>query len=184
MKRNGFTLVEMLVALMLFSFLTMAITLLGGNATRSFLFTETALAEIETLERMRRLLAADLGQAAARPTLGADGGQLPAFTLLPDGFVLVRRDPPGQVPGIRKIAWGYNGQDWLRQSFPAIDGAPPGEATALVHNVRAVQLRVVGRNGWQTEWRPRRPEELPRAIELTLIRGDGIPVVMKFMVAA
>lgn len=181
---NGFTLVEMLVALTLFGFLAMAITFLSGNATRTFVFTESALAQVEALQRMRTLLTADLSQAAARPSLAADGGQLPAFTLLPDGFVLVRRGVHGQVPAIQKIAWGYDGRNWLRQSFPAIDGAAPGPATVLAHNISGVQLRVIGKHGWTNEWRPDRPHELPRALELILYRADGLPVVMRFLVAA
>lgn len=182
--RNGFTLVEMLVSLALFGLLATALTIFGGNATRTFAFTETALAQIESLARMRALMSADLGQAAARPSLAADGGQLPAFTLLPEGFVLVRRGVYGQVPAIQKIAWGFDGKNWLRQSFPAIDGAAPGPATIMVHDVQAVRLRVVGKHGWTTEWKPERPQDLPRALELVLVRHDGTPIVMKFMVNA
>jgi len=181
---NGFTLVEMLVALTLFGFLAMAITFLSGNASRTFAFTESALAQVEALQRMRTLMTADLSQAAARPSLAADGGQLPAFTLLPEGFVLVRRGVHGQVPAIQKIAWGFDGHNWLRQSFPAIDGAVPGPATVLVHGIAEVRLRVSGKHGWTSEWQPERPDDLPRALELVLIRADGVPVIMRFLVAA
>lgn len=184
MRRNGFTLVEMLVALALFSALALAVTFLSGNAMRTFAFTETALSEVEALERTRALMAADLGQAAVRPSRTADGELLGAFTLMPQGFVMVRRGLSAKVPPIEKIAWGFDGHALLRQSFPAIDGAPPGPATVLVDHVKAVRFRVAGPGGWTTEWRPDKPEDLPRAVEMLLIRADGVPIVMKFLVAA
>lgn len=181
-RRNGFTLVEMLVSLGLFGLLATALTIFSGNATRTFAFTETALARIESLQRMRALMTADLGQAAARPSLAADGGEMAAFTLLPEGFVMVRRGVHGQVPAIQKIAWGFDGQNWLRQSFPAIDGAPPGPATILVQDVRGVRLRVAGKDGWTSDWRPQKPQDLPRALELVLVPARGAPIVMKFLI--
>jgi general secretion pathway protein J len=181
---NGFTLVEMLVALALFGFLALATTLLAGNAARTFAFTQSALDRITRLERMRAVLAADLGQAAQRPTLTADGRRLGAFTLLPQGFVLVRRGVDGRMPPIEKVAWGFDGRRWLRQTFPALDGAAAGPATVLVDRVRAVRIRVAGPTGWTQDWRPRRPEDLPTALELMLVGDDGVPIVVRFLVGA
>ena len=75
-------------------------------------------------------------------------------------------------------------QQLLRQPFPAIDGAPPGEPLAMLEGISAVRIRVADRNGWRDDWAPRRPEELPRAVEITLIRAGGVPVTLKFLVAA
>ncbi len=184
MTQRGFTLVEMLVALLLFGIISTVATALTVGATRSFAATEGALADVTNLEGTRAVLAADLGQAAQRPSLAADGKPMPAFVLTPDGFVLVRRGLSGSLPNLEKVAWGFDGRSLLRQTFPAIDLAPPGRAMVMVPDVRAVRLRVAGPNGWQDGWTSPKPEALPRALEITLVRGRGAPVTMKFMVAA
>jgi len=183
-NEKGFTLVEMLVTLLLFGIIATVATTLTASATRSFAATDTALAGVTQLEGARAVLAADLGQAAQRPSMAADGKPMPAFLLTPDGFVLVRRGLSGALPNVEKVAWGFDGQGLMRQTFPAIDFAGPGEAMLMVPGVKAVRLRVAGPQGWQDSWKPDRPEELPRAVELTLIRQDGRPVTMKFLVAA
>lgn len=181
---QGFTLVEMLVTLLLFGIIASVATTLTASATRSFAATDTALAGVSQLEGARAVLAADLGQAAQRPSMAADGKPMPAFLLTADGFVLVRRGLAGALPNVEKVAWGFDGEALMRQTFPAIDFAGPGQPILMVPGVKAVRLRVAGSQGWQNSWAPDRPEDLPRAVELTLVRADGRPVTMKFLVAA
>ncbi len=183
-RESGFTLVEMLVAVLLFGIIASVATALTASATRSFASTDTALAAVQDIEAARAVMAADFGQASARPSLAADGRVMPAFLLLPEGFVLVRRRPGDALPGIEKVAWGLADGSWSRQPFPAVDGAGPGDAVAMVPGVAGVRLRVAGADGWQDQWRPSRPEALPRAVEVTLLRHNGMAVVMKFLVAA
>lgn len=181
---RGFTLVEVLVAVLLFGLIASIAAALTASSTRSFARTDSALAALANLEDARRLLASDLGQAARRPNLAADGTPSPAFLMLPEGFVMVRRGVSGTLPSVEKLAWGFDGGRLMRQSFPAIDGSPPGEAVVVVPQVKAVRIRVAGPKGWVDSWTPSRPEELPRAVELTLVRADGVPIVMKFLVAS
>ena len=180
----GFTLVEMLVSLLIFSIIATIATAMTAGATRSFAASSTALSAISDLDRTRSVLAADLGQAARRPSLAADGSPMPAFTLTPDGFVLVRYRAGDVLPGIEKIAWGLVDGRLLRQPFPAIDGAPPGDALVMLEGVSAVRIRVADRGGWRDDWAPTSPEDLPKAVELTLVRAGGVPVTLKFLVAA
>ena len=184
MTRNGFTLVEMLVSLLIFSIIATIATAMTTGATRSFAATSSALSSLAELDRTRSVLAADLGQAAQRPSLAADGKPLPAFTLTPDGFVLVRTRGGDVLPGIEKVAWGLVDGQWLRQPFPAIDLATPGEPVVMLSGVETVRIRVADRGGWRDDWNPSAPDELPRAVELTLQRQGAPPVTLKFLVAA
>lgn len=186
MKRSesGFTLVEMLVALLLFGIIASIAAALTASATKSFARSQLLLADIGSLEGARATLAADLGQAAQRPSIGADGKRMPAFLLLPEGFVLVRRGLTGTVPAVEKVAWGFDGHNLLRQTFPAVDGAPPGRAVVMVRDVAGIRLRVAGERGWQGEWRPEKPEALPRALEMVIARTAGPPVTLKLLVGA
>lgn len=182
-REAGFTLVEMLVSLLLFTIIATIATALTMGATRSFAATETALASLSNLETTRAVLAADLGQAAQRPSLGADGSPMPAFILTPEGFVLVRRRA-GVLPEVEKVAWGFIDGQLLRQPFPSVDGSAPGQPVVMATGFGGIRLRVATEQGWQERWEPQNPEDLPRALEVTLLRPDGLPIILKFLVAA
>jgi general secretion pathway protein J len=172
----------MLVSLLIFGIIASIATAMATGATRSFAASQGALGTVTALDDMRTILAADLGQAARRPSLGADGKPMPAFTLTPDGFVLSRYRAEGAVPAIEKVAWGQVDGRLLRQPFPAIDGAPPGEAVPMMEGLSAARFRVMTATGWSDSWAPADPSELPRAVELTLERRDGVPIVLKLLV--
>lgn len=181
---TGFTLVEVLVALFLFALIAFAATALTASATRSLTASDAVLAGVQQAERTRALMAADLGQALPRPSLTREGDLLRAFTLTPDGFVLVRGGLDGVAPSARKIAWGFDGTQWLRQEFPAVDGAEPGPAVVMATGITDVRIRVATEAGWQDGWAPAQPEHLPRAVEVTLARADGRALRMAMRVAA
>lgn len=183
-KQAGFTLVEMLVSLAIFSLIAMIATAMTASATRSFAASGGILNSLSELDQTRRILAADLGQAAPRTSLGADGTPMPAFTLTPHGFVLVRRLGGDVQPALEKVAWGVVDGQLLRQPFPAIDLAPPGAPLVLLTGVSSVRIRVADEQGWRDDWAPPSPDELPRAVELTLARAGGPPVTLKFLVAS
>lgn len=183
-SERGFTLVELLVAFALLGLLAAAIASLTGTAVLSFARTETAMGAATSLTRMRSLMAADLGQAARRPSLDSEGRTIQAFTLTPSGFVLVRRGVGGLSPPVQKIAWGHDGARLLRQSWPTVDRGLPGEAATLLDGIAEVQVRVDAGQGFAADWTPRTPEDLPRAVELTLVPARGSPLVLLFLVAA
>lgn len=181
---RGFTLVEMLVALLLFGILAAIATALTVTSTRSFAATDHRLARLSAIETTRAVLAADLGQALHRPSRSSDGKLLGAFTLTPHGFAMVRGGLAASLPNAEKIAWGFDGHRLLRQTFPAIDGTLPGPAVVMLNDVRDVQFEVAADSGWQAQWAPRRAEALPRALGVRLVMANGQSVEMKFEVAA
>jgi general secretion pathway protein J len=183
-RDQGFTLVEMLVALIVFGIVATVATALTLGATRSFAATDARLSGLQALERARTLLAADLGQAAERSSFAADGRPMPAFTLTPQGFVIVRRGVSDALPSVRKIGWGFDGEALMRQEFPAVDGAAPGVATRILGDIRGVKVRAFSAGAWRERFEPEAREALPDAIELTIEPRDGEPFTLKFLVAA
>lgn len=181
---RGFTLVELLVAVLIFSIIASIATALVVTSTRGFVTTDQGLQDLVAIETAQRILAADLGQAAHRPSLGTDGDRLPAFVLTQAGFVMVRHGVAGIAPGIQKIAWGFDGKRLLRQTFSDVDGAPPGEAIEILRDIRSIRLRVADDHGWQNSWQPKRAADLPKALEITLGRADGSTLSLRFLVAA
>ncbi|QMW21741.1 type II secretion system protein GspJ [Sandaracinobacteroides saxicola] len=182
MRANGFTLVEMLVALALFSLIAGVATLLTLGSARGTAAAGVAMAGSTQLLRTRALLAADLAQAAQRPVLADNGAVVPAFVLTPNGFVLTRRGVAGVTPSMQRIAWGWNGRALVRQGWPRLDGAAPGGASIVLDAVRGVRTRVATDKGWQDGWQAETPDALPRAVELTLLLDGGRAVVMRLAI--
>lgn len=179
----GFTLVEMLVALSLFALVAGIGTLMAFTAARSHVATGARLASAQALLRARAILTADLAQAAPRVTHADTGATLPAFMLTRTGFVLVRRGVAGVLPSVRRVAWGWDGARLVRQSWATLDGGAPEPPVTLLTGVTGVRVRVATTAGWSDAWRPQRPQDLPRALELTLGR-DGGAVTLRLLVAA
>jgi general secretion pathway protein J len=174
----------MLVSLLIFGIIASIATAMATGATHSFAASQGALGSATALDDMRTILAADLGQAARRPSLAADGKPMPAFVLTADGFVLTRFRAEGALPAIEKVAWGHVDGRLLRQPFKAIDGAPPGEATVMADGLSEARFRVMTAQGWSDSWAPIDPTELPRAVEITLVRSNGVPMTLKLLVGA
>ncbi|HWT13108.1 MAG TPA: prepilin-type N-terminal cleavage/methylation domain-containing protein, partial [Allosphingosinicella sp.] len=79
MRRDGFTLVEMLIALSIFGMLTAAGVALLSVTARTQETSDRLLAELGEIRRVGALLTADLAQAVPRIRRGADGRPRRAF---------------------------------------------------------------------------------------------------------
>lgn len=206
MKREaGFTLVEVMVALLVFGLIAA-----GGVALLSFSVRAQSgggakLGDIEALNRTAAVMAADCGQAVDRPTRDPGGAQLPAFTGEGDGasvpmLRLVRAGwsnlDAAPRPGLQKVEYRIENHALVRQAFPELDGAAPLPAAVLLAHVRAAALRYRYAGAWSGRWdgavapalpvgvpaAAAQPPPLPQALELTLVRDDGTTITQLFLV--
>lgn len=192
-KGNGFTLVEMMVALVIFGMLAAAGVALFTGAVRAQGAAAVRLDADAAEQRMVALFTADLAQAQARVWRGADGGTRPAF----GGTNGVGAAPllsfvRGGVTGseaigqsaLRRIEWRIRDGRLERVSYARVDGATDGQAVALTGGVTRVTMRYRGDNDWSESWQPVRADLLPRAVELTLARDKRPDVVIAGLVGA
>lgn len=168
---RGFTLVEMIVALLIFAILAGAgVTLLRAAVNTQEAVGE-ALADLGAAARLRALLSADLAQAVVRPIDGAPAG----FAGTGSELRLVRTFEPAErvagSSGLQAIRWQVQGGNLVRQSITPT-GSPTGPAAILARDVAAVSLRYrAADGGWRSLWAPLVTEApLPRAVELRLQR--------------
>lgn len=172
---SGFTLVEMLVALVIFALLAGA----GVGLLRGSVGTQEAvagkLADLAASERLRVLLASDLAQALDRPSRDAGGGMRPAFVGDEQGLRLVRggwTDANGHA-ALQAVAWRVVAASLTRQGSPAVDGELDGTAASLLGRVTRAAFRYRAKSGeWRRAWAPVATEPpLPAAVELTVLRS-------------
>jgi general secretion pathway protein J len=191
MKRadsQGFTLVEMMIALAIFGMLTAAAVTLLSVTARTRETSERRLAELGEVRRLGALLTADLAQAAPRSFRDQAGRRRPAFAGAAGDaamlMVFVRRGwDAGEGGALQRVAYRLRDGRLERLGNPRIDGAADGAAVALLDGVRRLRLRYRDEDGaWRDRWDPTDRGELPVAVELVTDSDDHGMVRQLFLV--
>ncbi len=180
MKREqGFTLVEVVVALFIFAMLAAAGVAMLSFAVRAQAASTQRLAGVSDDRRFSALLIADLGQAVARVTRDAGGQGRPAFQAK-QGDLLLAYVRGGAKPQFVEIRL-RNGQ-LTRAAAPFADGAVSQTPTLLASNVERAELRFRIEQEWEDKWLPTKTDAVPRAVELTIAERGRAPLTRRFLV--
>ena len=176
---RGFTLVEMVVALLIFAILAGAGVALLRASVDTQEAVDGALADLGSAARLRALLSADLTQAVARPIDGAPFG----FAGSASELRLVRAFEPADrmagASGLQAIRWQVESGRLVRQSLSP-EGQTTGPPAILASDVSGLSLRFRGAEGdWRALWAPTQTEApLPRAVEMRLQRRGQAEVTI------
>lgn len=174
----GFTLVEVMIALMIFGMLAAAGVAILTFSVRAQTATGKRFDDIAALNRTTALLSGDLGQAIDRPARDEGGTMLPAFTGEPDGQMRFVRTGWANVDAAprasaQKVAYGIQDATLVRIAYPMIDGAAPLPPVTLLGNVASVSARYRYKGAWSDRWDGTQGAALPQAAEVVLHRTDG-----------
>ncbi len=170
----GFTLIEMLIALVIFGMITAAGVTLLTLTVRTQETSERLLDTVGALRRTGALLNADLALAAPRSHRNGDGQPVPAFTGGNGGeallLAIVRRgweDDNAFRSSLQRVEYRLRDGRLERWRYDAVDGAGHAVAMPLLEGIRRIQLRYRDRDGnWRDRWDPTDPARLPAAVEL------------------
>jgi general secretion pathway protein J len=178
MGRSGFTLVELLVAILLLSLLSvMAYRGLDAMARAN----ERVVGESErwaTIALFFERFAADVSQPSARTVRGADGVLLPQWWARPLNeparadaqLEFTRKSPPGQSDV--RVAYRLRANTVELLVWPALDRSPDSAAQVypLLEEVSAMRLSYMdSKGGWQETWPASDSlEALPRAVAVRI----------------
>ena len=193
-REAGFTLVELMVALLIFAMLSAAGVALLSFSVRSQEAADARLGELAQIRRANALLTSDLAQAAPRLSRDEAGVVRAAFgggTGAADApaLLLVRRGwdnyDGAARSSLQKVEYRLVGDRLERTAYRYVDGAASLGPVTLVDGVRAIRLRYRDERGeWRERWDPTQLSQMPRAVELILTPRDRPPVRQLFLVGA
>ncbi len=192
-RENGFTLVEMMVALLIFGMLAAAGVSLLTFSVRAQAAATERLDRVGDDQRFSSLLAADLAQAVPRVTRDGVGANQRAF---------VGTNGVGAAPVLRYVRSGWSNPDGAprasiqrveialsegrleRRTYAMADGAGAGPGIVLAENVESLRLRFRDKGEWKPTWDSPTPIAMPRAVELVIKRRGQPALMMAFMVGS
>lgn len=181
--RSGFTLVEALVALMLFALIAAAGTAVLSVSIDNRFAIRAATDRTAGLQRTRSLLKADLGQATDRRTRDRNGepnALALAGTTVPGGPVLVvTRAGWSNVGGagrssLQRVEYSLVGNRLERRASPFLDGSRPGPPQPLLSGVTDLTVTFVQNGGESLNPTPGASGSAPDAVRLDFtLQGYG-----------
>ena len=186
---QGFTLIEVLVALAVFGVMSMlAYSALGSTLSNVDYLTER-MNRLQSVQRAVRYLSTDLMQTAPRPVRNELGdGFLPALqTSLSSDFVLEMTrggwsNPAGLPRGtLQRVAYRLEDDELVRYHWNVLDRTYANEPIAIVllNDVESLFFRYLQDNDeWTNYWPPQGQavgdsiRSRPRAVEFVLTLVD------------
>ncbi len=174
--QSGFTLVEMMVALFIFSLLSVAGVVLLRGAVNSNEVTDAKLSDMAQMQRLVSLMEADLSQALARPHRDDQGDKVAAFISETGssgrGFLSFTRGGQSNInnkprSNMQRVSYQLNDGRLERLQFETTDGGSISAPAELLADISNLQLRFRDKRGqWVSNWQTERLNDLPRAVEL------------------
>ena len=189
--RAGFTLIEVMIALLIFALLAAAGVLVLSQSIDNRFVVKAATDRTAELQRLRATLRADLGQAAPRRVRAANGQPAASPILAAEApgdplLVLVRAgwsNPDGrQRAALQRVEYRLVEDRLERRVYPYLDGARPGPPQVLYQGVSAPSLAFISAGAETPGFIPSPDRPLPDAVRLDLtLEGYG-PVRQLFVV--
>lgn len=167
-RQQGFTLLEIMIALTIFAVIsTLAWQILDG-AMRTTTATDTAAAKLNQLQRAYNLLERDFSQLQAR----APRNEPDRFRQEEDAVALSTLSGVSGEIRLERVRWRLEENRLWRDVWPVIDSPASvrPEAVPILSDVKAMTWRF-WRQGWLDAWSE--TGHLPDGVELTLTMMDG-----------
>lgn len=174
--QGGFTLVEMMVALFIFSLLSVAGVALLRGAVNSNEVTDAKLSDMAKMQRLVSLMEADLSQALPRPYRNEQGDRVAAFASETGsdgrGFLSFTRGGQSNInnkprSNMQRVSYQLNDGRLERLQYETTDGGLISEPALLLNSIGDLELRFRDKRGqWVRSWQTERLSDLPRAVEI------------------
>ena len=174
-KNQGFTLLELLVAMVIFSLMSvMAYGALSNVLTGSEVIAKQEK-ELKKLQRTMMFLERDIRQLVPRPRTTGFGETAQAFEYGFDAEGLMEftrsgnSNPIGAVrSSLQRIRYDLEEKVLIRKSWALVDHIDLQPSSMnLLNDIESFELRLLDENNeWQPNWK--KAKEIPKAIEITI----------------
>jgi len=193
-RNDGFTLLEILVALFIFTILSVILASALHNIIGTQDRTEQHAARLRKLQFALVLVSRDIEQTVDRPVLTAQANEEKAFLGTPREFSLTHAglsNPDGAMirSNLQRTRYYWDKDTLLRMVWPALDQAPDSKPTAraILTNVVAVHFRYLDKenhfhDNWPTEQSS--GQALPRAVKIELTLSDWGSISQLYVIPA
>lgn len=177
-KNKGFTLLEILVALFIFSILSLILASALKSVINAQGGTESKAERLRDLQMALLILSKDVTQAVNRPVIVASGKEEEAMIGRPLTFTFTHGGLASQLGNINRSTlqrtqyyWSEN-KLW-RASWTVLDQAPQSQPTKrmLLANVTSMRIQYLDKNrNFQNNWPVEggNARDLPQAVKITL----------------
>ena len=173
---NGFTLVEMMVALFIFAMLSVAGVMMLRSAVDSDKITAENLGQMAEMQRFVSLMEADLSQTLPRAPRDERGDRVAAFASETGGaeaaFLKFTRGGQSNINGearsnLERVEYRLTDGNLERWRYRMTDGGSIDQPAILISNIGSLALRFRDKRGlWSNDWQAERLADLPRAVEI------------------
>ena len=192
-SQTGFTLLEVLLALVIFAMLSLSAYAVLQGVIRNDEVSRDKITRLSELQRAFATLSRDFTQTIPRPVrINGETStvlfQAERFQLnSDDGAVMFVRagwlNPGGELrrSELQRVGYRLRQQTLERLTYlypDAVTGTEPA-ATPLLSKVTAFSLRFYRNGEWPTQWNT--PTELPAAVEITLTLEDYGTIRRRFL---
>ncbi len=173
---DGFTLVEALVSLLVFSIIAAGSAVMLIQASRAQARVAEAHEALRALQVTRAVLTADLAQMAPRNPRAADGGLAPRFiggdAEVALGFVraaTVREAASGATNALAYVQYVIDGDRLIRRSSALLEMPIPAgpDDQVLLSGAQGLRFEFFDGNDWRQQWISGGGSSLPRAVALS-----------------
>lgn len=185
MHLKGFTLLEILLAMMLFSIMSLSVYQVLQGVLRNVEIARQKSIQLRTIQRAMRLLDRDITHAIIRPFKNIETSRKPDFSagknqLISEGIELIRnnRFNPGGIffrSELERVGYRLRNGVLERINYRYPDNLPTmlPTITPIIKNVTKFKLLFFQNGQWKDEWVA--IDTLPKGIDITLdIEGVGV----------
>jgi general secretion pathway protein J len=186
-KGNGFTLIEVIIAMSIFAIL--AILSYSGlhSVIMSKTNTEASLERLQELQMTMLTLSSDLQQISSRDAHDALGGSLHKLSTQSSEYLIEFTRSgwrnPANLPrsSLQRVAYQLKDDALIRIYWPHIDRADDEQRVerTLIHNIESLDIQFLNAdNEWKEDWpsasalTSSAPTALPTAIDVRLKMND------------
>ena len=194
--KAGFTLLELMIAILLFAMVSTAAYKLFDSVSRAQQVTDGIFDSLDEIQRTHVILEKDLLQIAPRPVRDELGDRRPALQAPGrDGHIIEFtrsgwRNPLGEIrSNLQRVAYDLEEGELVRYYWQMLDRAPDPVMIRqkLLDNVQKVSLRFMDeKKRWLMSWPPqsqdgKKSEQpvMPQAVEMIVQHSDfGVMTAM------